>query len=130
MHDHGVIRQATKVGLAMHMERGDRVLAHMPFHHVAGLFMAFVPAIALGAALIPMSEWNTLDALELIERLRITAFGGIPTHYYDLVDVCTSRSFNTSSIKAAWIGGSPVPKETFEKRASYERSMIGLSSRQ
>ncbi len=43
MHNHHVIRQATRVGTAMHVEPGDRVMAHMPFYHSAGLFMALIP---------------------------------------------------------------------------------------
>jgi len=114
MHHHGVIRQSTKVGLAMHVEPGDRVMAHMPFYHSAGLFMGLIPALALGAALVPMLQWDATRALRLIERHRITMFGGVPTHFYDLVDAARQSPADTSSIKGAWIGGSAVMQETFE----------------
>lgn len=114
MHHHGVIRQSTKVGLAMQVEAGDRVMAHMPFYHSAGLFMGLIPALALGAALVPMVQWDAMQALELIERHRITMFGGVPTHFYDLVDAVRQTPADTTSIKAAWIGGSAVMQETFE----------------
>jgi len=114
MHHHGVIRQSTKVGLAMHVEPGDRVMAHMPFYHSAGLFMGLIPALALGAALVPMVQWDAMQALRLIERHRITMFGGVPTHFYDLVDAVGQAPADTSSIKGAWIGGSAVMQETFE----------------
>jgi fatty-acyl-CoA synthase len=115
MHNHGVIRQATKVGLAMRAETGGRVLGHMPFYHSAGLFMAIIPAISLGLAMVPMVQWDPDLALELIARERITMFGGIPTHFYDLVEEHRLRNADTSSLKAAWIGGSAVMQETFEK---------------
>jgi fatty-acyl-CoA synthase len=115
MHSHAVIPQSTRVGTALHVEAGDRILGHMPFHHVAGLYMALVPALALGATLLPMREWNTAAAAEIITNQKVTALGGIPTHYFDLVDYAASRPLDTSSIKAAWIGGSPVPRETFER---------------
>jgi fatty-acyl-CoA synthase len=114
MHHHGVIHQSTKVGLAMHVEPGDRVMAHMPFYHSAGLFMGLIPALALGAALVPMVQWDAVQALKLIERHRITMFGGVPTHFYDLVDAVRLAPADTSSIKGAWIGGSAVMQETFE----------------
>lgn len=114
MHSHHVIRQATRVGTAMHVEPGDRVMAHMPFYHSAGLFMALIPALALGATLVPMVQWDTRGALSLIEAKRVTMFGGIPTHYYDMVEAVRNHPADTSSLKAAWIGGSAVMQETFE----------------
>ena len=115
MHNHGVIRQATRVGEAMHVEAGDKVMAHMPFYHSAGLFMALIPALALGAALVPMVQWDPRKALDLIASEKITMFGGVPTHFYDLVDAMRQSPADTSSLKGAWIGGSAVMQETFER---------------
>ena len=115
MHDHRVLKQATKVGLALRAGVGDRFLGHMPFYHVAGLFMALVPAITLGGALVLTPQWSAGEALELIERERVTIFGGIPTHFYDLMNHPDLKHRDVSSMKAAWIGGSPVMREIFEQ---------------
>ena len=115
MHDHGVIEQSTRVGLAMHVEAGDRVMAHMPFYHSAGLYMALITSLSLGAAIVPLVQWDPRRALELIRDHRVTMFGGIPTHYYDLCALPDLDDYDTSSLKAAWIGGSAVMQETFER---------------
>lgn len=115
MHNHGVIEQATRVGRSLYVEPGDRVLAHMPFYHSAGLYMALITSLNLGAALVPMVQWDARDALDLIERHKITMFGGIPTHFYDVCALPDLDSYDLSSLKAAWIGGSAVMKETFER---------------
>jgi fatty-acyl-CoA synthase len=86
----------------------------MPLYHVAGLYMGFVPALTLGACFVNMPQWDTGRALELLEQERITAFGGIPTHFVDLVNHPTVGQRNLSSIENAWIGGSPVMQATFE----------------
>ena len=114
MHSHRSIKQATRVGLALHAEAGDRFLGHMPFYHVAGTYMAMVPAITLGAGLVLMQEWNADHALRLIEQEKVTIFGGIPTHFHDLVERPALAGSDTSSLKSAWIGGSSVMKATFE----------------
>lgn len=114
MHNHGVIRQSTKVGLAVGGEAGGKILGHMPFYHSAGLFMAIIPAMALGMALVPMLQWDAGTALDLIGREQITAFGGVPTHFYDLVEESAKRPVDTGAVRAAWIGGSSVMQETFE----------------
>lgn len=115
MHNHRVIAQATRVGQALHMAEGDRVLAHMPFYHVAGLFMALIPALALGAELVIMQEWRTEAAIELIERRGVTVFGGIPTHYFDLVQALGGRTDRLPTLKSAWIGGASVGLDAFQR---------------
>lgn len=115
MHNHGVIEQSSKVGRAMGVEPNDRIMAHMPFYHSAGLYMALITSLSLGAALVPMVQWRPRRALELIERHGITMFGGIPTHYYDICAEPDLDTFDLSSLKAAWIGGSAVMQETFER---------------
>jgi fatty-acyl-CoA synthase len=113
MHNHKVLKQATRVGLALHVEAGDVVLAHMPFYHVAGLYMGLVPAMTLGASLVLMPHWDAGRALELIERERVSMFGGISTHFYDLLNHPTLAERDVGSIKSAWIGGGAVARETF-----------------
>ena len=122
MHDHRVIKQATRVGLAMRLEPGGSVLGHMPLYHVAGLYMALVPAITLGGAFVNMQQWDAARALELMEREKVTCFGGIPTHFVDLVGDPSLGGRDLSSLKAAWIGGSPVMQATYERF----RSALGL----
>lgn len=114
MHNHRVLKQATRVGLALDLKPGGRMLGHMPLYHVAGLYMGFVPALTLGACFVNMPQWDTGRALELLEQERITAFGGIPTHFVDLVNHPAVGQRDLSSIENAWIGGSPVMQATFE----------------
>jgi fatty-acyl-CoA synthase len=114
MHNHRVLKQATRVGIALDLKPGGRMLGHMPLYHVAGLYMGFVPALTLGACFVNMPQWDTGRALELLEQERITAFGGIPTHFVDLVNHPTVGQRDLSSIENAWIGGSPVMQATFE----------------
>lgn len=115
MHNHRVLKQATRVGLALDLKPGGRILGHMPLYHVAGLYMGFVPALTLGACFVNMPQWETARALDLLEQERITAFGGIPTHFVDLVNHPSVTQRDLSSVENAWIGGSPVMQATFEK---------------
>jgi len=114
MHNHRVLKQATRVGLALALKAGGRILGHMPLYHVAGLYMGFVPALTLGACFVNMPQWDTGQALELLEQERITAFGGIPTHFVDLVNHPMVSQRDLSALEHAWIGGSPVMQATFE----------------
>jgi fatty-acyl-CoA synthase len=114
MHNHRVLKQATRVGLALDLKPGGRLLGHMPLYHVAGLYMGLVPTLTLGACFVNMPQWDTARALDLLEQERITAFGGIPTHFVDLVNHPSVAQRDLSSVENAWIGGSPVMQATFE----------------
>ncbi|MDP3138996.1 MAG: AMP-binding protein [Burkholderiaceae bacterium] len=115
MHNHIVIKQATRVGLACNLSAGGRVLGHMPLYHVAGLYMGLVPALTLGGCFVVMPQWDTGEALALIESEKITFFGGIPTHFVDLADHPSLPGRDLSSLTVAWMGGSPVMQATYER---------------
>lgn len=108
MHSHVVLRNSANVARVMHIDSGDVILGHMPFYHVAGAFTALLPTMLLGCTLVTMPQWVAEEALALIEREKINVFGGIPTHFVDMLDVLERRQFDTSSLKSAWIGGAPV----------------------
>ena len=115
MHNHAVIKQATRVGLACALQPGGSVLGHMPLYHVAGLYMGLVPALTLGACYVVMPQWDTSQALDLIEREKITLFGGIPTHFVDMVNHPSIASRDLSSMRIAWMGGAPVMRATYDR---------------
>ena len=113
MHNHHVIRQATRVGLRLGLEAGGRALGHLPLYHVAGLYMSFVPALTLGGCYVAMPQWDTAAAIELLERERISCFGGIPTHFVDLANHPAMQGRDLPALRCAWIGGAPVMQSTF-----------------
>ncbi|MDO8280094.1 MAG: AMP-binding protein [Burkholderiaceae bacterium] len=115
MHNHIVIKQATRVGLSCNLSAGGRVLGHMPLYHVAGLYMGLVPSLTLGGCFVVMPQWDTGEALALMESEKISFFGGIPTHFIDLVDHPSLPGRDLSSLTVAWMGGTPVMQVTFER---------------
>lgn len=115
MHSHAVIRNCSNIARELHIEHGDRVLGHMPFYHIAGLCTEFIPALMLGCPLYPITHWKPGEVAELIATERITIFGGIPTHFVDLIDELTLRPRDTSCLKSAWIGGASVTPEIARK---------------
>lgn len=114
LHNHRVMKQAVRVGLSLDLKTGDRILGHMPLYHVAGLYMALVPSLLVGACFVNMRQWDTGKALDLFETERITTFGGIPTHFVDLANHPSLPNRDLSSVRNAWIGGSPVMRSLFE----------------
>lgn len=108
MHSHRVLMNGANIARALHMERGDKVLGHMPLYHVAGSVASTIPALQAGCALIMMPHWEPGEALDLIVEERVNVMGGIPTHFIDLLAQPGVAAMDTSCLKSAWIGGAPV----------------------
>ncbi|MBO0710462.1 MAG: AMP-binding protein [Acetobacteraceae bacterium] len=124
MQAHRILRNGANIARSRHYEPGDVVLGHMPFYHVAGSVATLIPALQWGQSVALMASWEPSDALRLITREPINVFGGIPTHFIDLLRALDGRRLAPGTIRSAWIGGANVPAEV--ARAASER--LGIVS--
>ena len=86
-------------------------LLSVPFFHVTGCHSTLVPALAAGTKLVLMYRWDPERALELIERERITSFGGVPTMVWQVLESPDFDKRDTSSVLSIGYGGAPAPTE-------------------
>jgi fatty-acyl-CoA synthase len=126
VHGHVLMRNVANVARVMRIGPDDVLLGHMPFFHVAGAFTGIVPVLMLGCSLVTMPQWVPDEALALIERERVTVFGGIPTHFIDCLDAIRRVPRDVSCLRSAWIGGAPVTPDV----ALAARRELGLRSLQ
>ncbi len=111
MQAHRILRNGANIGRSRHYQAGDVVLGHMPFYHVAGSVATLIPALQFGQAVVLMHSWEPAEALALIETERVNVFGGIPTHFIDLLQTLGERRLSPDTIRSAWIGGAAVPPD-------------------
>ncbi len=64
-----------------------------------------------GAKLVMQRKWNAEQALELIERERITNAGGVPTIAWQLIEHPRFGEFDLSSLENIAYGGAPSAPE-------------------
>ena len=83
----------------------------MPLFHATGLIPVMLGTTASGAKLVMMYRWDPERALELIERERVTAFVGVPTMSWDLLESPDFEKRDTSSLVSVGGGGAPAPAE-------------------
>lgn len=115
MHNHRVIHQSIRVGDAIKMRAGSQVMAHLPFYHVAGMFMCLLPSLAAGATMHLMADWKATKALDLIEQEKLTIFGGLTTHFLDMMGTPGFADRDFSVLEGTWMGGSTVPEDVFRR---------------
>jgi len=89
----------------------NSLLLSVPLFHATGCHSVLVPNTLAGGKLVMMRRWNPERALELIERERVTIFGGVPTMAWQVLDSPDFAVRDTSSVRSIAYGGAPAPPE-------------------
>ncbi|MDA8374578.1 MAG: class I adenylate-forming enzyme family protein [Actinomycetota bacterium] len=90
----------------------------VPLFHVTGCVPVLLSALATGSKLVLMRRWNPEEALEIIERERITHFVGVPTMSWDMLEAPGFASRDLSSLISMGGGGASVPPELIKRIAT------------
>jgi len=96
---------------AMSTGEANSILLSVPLFHATGCHSILVATTASGGKLVMMRRWNPERALELIERERITVFGGVPTMAWQVLNSPDFATRDTSSVRSISYGGAPAPPE-------------------
>jgi long-chain acyl-CoA synthetase len=90
-------------------------LLSVPFFHATGCHSVLIASALNGSTIVLMHKWNAERALELIERERITGFGGVPTMAWQVLTCPEFDKYDTSSLTSVSYGGAPAPPKLVEK---------------
>ena len=86
-------------------------LLSVPFFHATGCHSVLVANLAFGGKIVIMHKWDAERALELIERERVTTFGGVPSMVWQVLESPSFETRDTSSVASIGYGGAPAPPE-------------------
>jgi 2-furoate---CoA ligase len=101
----GGLSQVVQHGL----DRGDRTLGAMPLYHTMGMHSLLAMSL-IGGCFVAQPRWDPREALELIERERLTALYLAPTLYHDLVTQPDLATRDLASVRAlAYAGAAMTP---------------------
>ena len=91
-------------------------LLSSPLFHVGGLHSGVCTQLTVGAKIVFLEgRFDPEQAMRLIEREKITAWGAIPTMLHRVVHHPKVRDYDLSSLRGISFGGAPTPPETIEK---------------
>ena len=91
------------------------ILTAFPMFHVGGSHASLLPSFGVGRKVVMMYRWDPEQALELIERERITAFLGVPTMTWELLHSPSLATRDLRSLVAVAGGGSGNPGGMVER---------------
>lgn len=99
-------------------------LLSVPLFHVTGCHSALVAGSFNGNKLVMIHKWNPEHALELIERERLTQFGGVPSMVWQVLESPDFKRRDTSSIATVSYGGAPAASELVKRiKEAFPRSV-------
>ncbi|HET6338438.1 MAG TPA: class I adenylate-forming enzyme family protein [Polyangiales bacterium] len=105
------LRKGETLAQLANIDRQPSVLLSVPLFHVTGCHSSMVTNTFLGGKLVMMHKWVAERALELIERERITHFGGVPSMVWQVLESPDFTQRDVSSVVAVSYGGAPAAPE-------------------
>jgi long-chain acyl-CoA synthetase len=109
MMSHRAVYDSTAMTATIHVRHsGDRVLSALPLPHVYGN-VVLNAAFMAGYELHVMPRFDAARALELIETKRITLLEGVPTMYYQLLQLPELKEGAGGSLTRCTVGGQTMP---------------------
>jgi long-chain acyl-CoA synthetase len=100
----------------------------VPLFHVTGCVPVMLTCFGMKFKLVMMYRWDPAAALRLIEAERVTAFVGVPTQSWDMLESPDFARYDTSSLATVGGGGAPAPTtlvDRVEKGFTRGRPNIG-----
>lgn len=86
-------------------------LLSVPLFHATGCHSILVPNLAAGGKIVMMYKWDPEEALRLIEKERVAAFGGVPAMVWQVLESPDFNKYDLSSVESVSYGGAPSAPE-------------------
>jgi long-chain acyl-CoA synthetase len=90
---------------------GDVVFGGLPLFHSFGQTVSMNASLMVGACLTLVPKFDPGEALETMQRDRVTHFYGVPTMYGALLHHPEREDYDTSTLRICITGGASMPVE-------------------
>jgi long-chain acyl-CoA synthetase len=87
----------------------------VPLFHATGCFAILMTATLQGFKLVFQRRWDVDQALELMQRERVTHFGGVPTIAWQVIEHPRVGEYDLSSVESVSYGGAPSAPELVKR---------------
>lgn len=106
-----VLKIGTEDGTIKDDRPQHAVLMTVPLFHVTGEVPMMLVSFAIGRKMVMMPKWDALEAMQLIERERVTNFTGVPLMTWEILNHPDRHKYDLSSVQTFFAGGAPRPPE-------------------
>ena len=92
-------------------DRQPAALLNLPLFHVTAEISLLLMAFAVGRKLVVMRKWDAMQAMQLIEREKVTIFYGVPLMSFEILTHPERSRFDLSTVTDFVGGGAARPPE-------------------
>ncbi|MEY8820681.1 AMP-binding protein [Bacillus subtilis] len=109
-----VINNAANIAECMVLTSQDRMCIPVPFFHCFGCVLGVLACVSVGAAMIPVQEFDPVTVLKTVEKERCTALHGVPTMFIAELHHPDFGAYDLSTLRTGIMAGSPCPSEVMK----------------
>ena len=93
----------------------DVFLLTLPLYHIHGIGVALCGSLHVGNFTILKKKFVAEEALETIQKRKVTLFMAVPTMYFKFLEVPHLEKYDLSSMRLFVSGSAPLTRELFYK---------------
>lgn len=109
-----VINNASNIAECMALTSQDRLCIPVPFFHCFGCVLGVLACVSVGAAMIPVQEFDPVTVLKTVEKEKCTALHGVPTMFIAELHHPDFHAYDLSMLRTGIMAGSPCPSEVMK----------------
>ncbi|MDP0481692.1 AMP-binding protein [Bacillus subtilis] len=109
-----VINNAANIAECMALTSQDRMCIPVPFFHCFGCVLGILACVSVGAAMIPVQEFDPVTVLKTVEKEKCTALHGVPTMFIAELHHPDFDAYDLSTLRTGIMAGSPCPSEVMK----------------
>ncbi|MED1818865.1 AMP-binding protein [Bacillus subtilis] len=109
-----VINNAANIAECMALSSQDRMCIPVPFFHCFGCVLGVLACVSVGAAMIPVQEFDPVTVLKTVEKEKCTALHGVPTMFIAELHHPNFDAYDLSTLRTGIMAGSPCPSEVMK----------------
>ena len=114
-HSNLLLNCAVVVPRLIPLDNDDVALGTLPLFHSFGQTCIQNATIAAGGTMTLLPRFTPADALELMQRDRVTLFAGVPTMYFAILNHEGGDAYDLSSLRYCLTGGAAMPVEVMKQ---------------
>lgn len=109
-----LVNNGVNIAACMKLSNNDRLCIPVPFFHCFGCVLANMTCVSVGAAMVPLEEFNPRKVLNTVEQEKCTALHGVPTMFIAELNVDDFPQYNLTSLRTGIMAGSNCPIEVMK----------------
>lgn len=109
-----LVNNGVNIAACMKLSHNDRLCIPVPFFHCFGCVLANMACVSVGAAMVPLEEFNPKKVLHTVEQEKCTALHGVPTMFIAELNVEDFPQYNLTSLRTGIMAGSNCPIEVMK----------------